>query len=415
MRLGRHEILLIAGLLCALSVVFSAHMMKLLEGIRTFEGTYGLGLLPGLSLAGLTLVFYFQGKRRQVQARAVSAATEAARARDRARELERLMTFWQALTQSFDLDSLRDVVEQYLPDIAGTQDAWVVIERAGDWQPLVGRRFVLRRGASTATSEIAAAALARAGLVARPEGIDHDDHACFPLIAAGSTLGVLALPADLDGLTHSRRLVIGAAAALFAVSLRSVQLIEEVRENSLRDALTGCVNRGHAMEVIETELQRARRSHHPVSMILFDVDRFKQVNDQHGHLCGDAVLAQIGARVRSALRGADLKCRYGGEEFLVLLPDTPVEGARRVAENLRAEIASIRIPWNGGQIGVTSSFGVAAAVPDELDPKHVIARADEALYRAKREGRDCVRVAPPFGSDLEIPSVGVQPADPTVN
>jgi diguanylate cyclase (GGDEF)-like protein len=393
MRFGRYEILLIAGLIFALSVVFSAQTMKLLQGVRTFEGDYGVGLLAGLALAAGTLVFYVQGKRRQLQVRATTAAQEATRAHERARELERLITFWHALTQSFDLDTIRDVVELHLPDLAGTQDAWVVIAQDGSWQPLLGRRFLLRNGASTPTSEVAAGALEGAGLMARPDGIEHDGHVCFPMIAAGSTVGVLGLPADLPGLTAPRRLVIGAAAALFAVSLRSVQLLEEVRQNSLRDALTGCVNRGHAMEMIEAELHRARRSRHAVSMILFDVDRFKQVNDRYGHLCGDAVLAEIGARMRATLRGSDLKCRYGGEEFLVLLPVTPLEGARRVAENLRREIGTMSIQWNGDPVNVTSSFGVASARPDELDPKALIARADEALYGAKREGRDCVRLA----------------------
>jgi diguanylate cyclase (GGDEF)-like protein len=391
MRLGRYELLLIAGLIFALSVVFSAQTMKLLEGVRTFEGDYGIGLLPGLSLAAATLVFYYHGKRRQLQLRAATTAREATRAHERAHELERLITFWQALTQSFDLDTIRDVVELYLPDLAGTRDGWVVIAQDGQWQPLLGRRFLRRGETSTTTSEAAAGALARAGCIARPDGVDHEGQACFPLIAAGSTLGVLGLPADLPGLTQAKRLVIGAAAALFAVSLRSVQLLEEVRQNSLRDSLTGCFNRGHAMEVVEAELHRARRSRHPVSMILFDVDRFKQVNDRYGHLCGDAVLAEIGARMRKTLRGSDLKCRYGGEEFLVLLPETPLEGACHVAENLRREIGEMSIPWNGGAIGVTSSFGVACARPNELDPKALIARADEALYAAKGNGRDCVR------------------------
>jgi diguanylate cyclase (GGDEF)-like protein len=393
MRFGRYEILLIAGLIFALSVVFSAQTMKLLQGVRAFEGTYGVGLLPGLSLAAATLVLYFHGKRRQLQVRATSAAQEATRAHGRARELERLITFWQALTQSFDLDTIRDVVELYLPELTGTQDGWVVVGGEGSWQPLLGRRFLLHDGKSTPTSDVAAGALERAGLIARPDGIEYDGCVCFPLIAAGSTLGVLGLPGDLPELTPARRMVIGAAAALFAVSLRSVQLLEEVRLNSLRDSLTGCVNRGHALEVVTAELLRARRSRHPVSMILFDVDRFKQVNDRYGHLCGDAVLAEIGARMRATLRGSDLKCRYGGEEFMILLPETPLEGARRVAENLRHEIAAMSIAWNGDPVQVTSSFGVATAHRDELDPKTLIGRADAALYTAKRDGRDCVRLA----------------------
>ena len=118
-----------------------------------------------------------------------------------------------------------------------------------------------------------------------------------------------------------------------------------MRENSLRDGLTGCFNRTHAIEVIDTELRRARRSQAPVSLIMFDIDHFKEINDRYGHLCGDAVLAAVGARMRDVLRGSDLKCRYGGEEFLVLLPETPLEGAKRVAETLRRELADMQIAW----------------------------------------------------------------------
>jgi len=147
------------------------------------------------------------------------------------------------------------------------------------------------------------------------------------------------------------------------------------------------------MEVVAAEMMRARRSHLPLSMIMFDIDRFKTINDRYGHLCGDAVLAEVGARMRASLRSSDLKCRYGGEEFLVLLPETPIDGAMRAAESLRKELAAIVIPWNGGNVRITSSFGVALAGPNELDPTYLIARSDEALYRAKHEGRNRVCLA----------------------
>jgi diguanylate cyclase (GGDEF)-like protein len=117
-----------------------------------------------------------------------------------------------------------------------------------------------------------------------------------------------------------------------------------VRENSVRDGLTGCNNRTHALEVIDTELRRARRSQTPVSLIMFDIDHFKDVNDRFGHLCGDAVLAAVGVKMRQVLRGSDIKCRFGGEEFLVMLPETPLEGAKRVADTLRRELSELRSP-----------------------------------------------------------------------
>jgi len=143
-----------------------------------------------------------------------------------------------------------------------------------------------------------------------------------------------------------------------------------------------------------------------VSLIMFDLDRFKSINDRYGHLCGDTVLAEVGAKMRASLRSSDLKCRYGGEEFLILLPETPVDGAHRAAETLRRELADLQIQWNGRVIRITSSFGVACARPNELDPTPLIARADEALYRAKREGRNSVRVS------ADAPSVPSAPPAP---
>jgi diguanylate cyclase (GGDEF)-like protein len=128
-------------------------------------------------------------------------------------------------------------------------------------------------------------------------------------------------------------------------------------------------------------------------MIMFDLDHFKDINDRYGHLAGDAVLNAVGKRMKEVLRGSDLKCRYGGEEFLVLLPETPLHGARRVAETLRREIAERPVPWAGEGLTITASFGLAQTIPGEVNVQAVIARADQALYRAKDDGRNCVRIA----------------------
>jgi diguanylate cyclase (GGDEF)-like protein len=393
MRFGRQEILLIVGLIVALSVTFSGQMANALQAAREFEGTHRLSLVPGLVIAIVTLLVFVQGKRRQLQERAAAVANEASHAQERARELERLVTFWQALTQSFDLDAIRDVVEHYLPEITGSRDGWLVTGAEGNWKSVIGPTSVKARGGTIGVTDLAFEALAQAGLSARPDGIEHEGQVCFPMIAAGTSLGVLGVPADAPSLTPARRLVVGAAAALLGVAVRSVHLLQEVRESTLRDPLTGCVNRAHALEVVAAELMRARRSRLPVSLIMFDLDRFKSINDRYGHLCGDAVLSEVGAKMRASLRASDLKCRYGGEEFMILLPETPLDGAHRAAETLRRELSELEIHWNDRLIRITSSFGVACARANEIDPTPLVARADEALYRAKREGRNRVSVA----------------------
>jgi diguanylate cyclase (GGDEF)-like protein len=147
----------------------------------------------------------------------------------------------------------------------------------------------------------------------------------------------------------------------------------------------------------------------PVSIIMFDLDHFKELNDRHGHLCGDAVLAHVGRRMKDVLRGSDLKCRYGGEEFLVLLPETPLHGARRVAETLRREIAERPVAWAGEAVTVTASFGLSQANPGEISLQTLVGRADRALYAAKEDGRNCVRLAAENSPSSPAPAVDLQP------
>jgi diguanylate cyclase (GGDEF)-like protein len=126
---------------------------------------------------------------------------------------------------------------------------------------------------------------------------------------------------------------------------------------------------------------------------MFDLDHFKTINDRFGHLCGDAVLAHVGQRMKAVLRGSDTKCRYGGEEFVVLLPDTPLAGARRVAETLRKDLEKGPVRWNDQILVVTASFGIAEIIAGEDTANAIIARADAALYHAKQDGRNCVRTS----------------------
>jgi diguanylate cyclase (GGDEF)-like protein len=189
-----------------------------------------------------------------------------------------------------------------------------------------------------------------------------------------------------------------AAAALLAGALKNAELFEVVHENSVRDSLTGCFNRQHAMEILDVELRRARRTKQALSLMILDLDHFKAINDRHGHLCGDAALSSVGLRMQAVLRASDVKCRYGGEEFLLLLPETTLAGAEHVAEVLRHDLEKHPVKWHkqgrdAAEVRITASIGVTTVVPGEVDPIAVIARADAALYQAKKLGRNRVCVA----------------------
>lgn len=185
-------------------------------------------------------------------------------------------------------------------------------------------------------------------------------------------------------------LVVGLQRRLAAAEAR-------IREMAVTDELTGLRNRRYVQGRLQEELSRAARSRKPISVALFDVDHFKQVNDAHGHDAGDEVLRSVAAMAQRACRASDLVARFGGEEFLIVLPETDPEGAGVIADRLRIWIEAMRVDVDGAAITVTASFGIATHAPDAAgapDVSALVKRADEALYRAKATGRNRVVHAP---------------------
>jgi diguanylate cyclase (GGDEF)-like protein len=378
MRLAsRNDAFLLGGLAVALFVVFARPIGRALTFAQEVDERRGVQLLPALVILAAVLIVHLVRRRAQMR-------LEAQAAKARAEELERLVAFGQALARSLELGAIRSAAEEYLPRLADGRDVWVLIRRAHQWEPVIGRKGAVaerERLASRALGELQAG------------GGDSDD-ICFPMIVAGVPVGVLGVSSQ-PPLTEPQRATLVGAAAVLGVSIKNAELFAEVRDASARDPLTTCFTRKHALDVIDGELRRAHRSHHPVTLVMFDLDQFKKVNDRYGHLCGDAVLASVGQRMSAVLRGSDVKCRYGGDEFLVLLPDTPLLGAYRVAETLRHELEDRPVRWNGEDIVITASFGIAALRGDELEVEGLVARADAALYRAKQTGRNRVEMADP--------------------
>jgi diguanylate cyclase (GGDEF)-like protein len=224
---------------------------------------------------------------------------------------------------------------------------------------------------------------------------------CVPMMAQGEALGVLHLQgAGGAALATSVRVPINNAVERLATSLAehislalaNLKLRETLRYQSIRDPLTGLFNRRYLEDSILRELQRAARKQRPLGIIMLDVDHFKKYNDTYGHQAGDALLRGIGALLQRNTRGDDIACRYGGEEFIIILPEAPLEIARQRAERLREEANNLATHGDPGR-AVSLSFGVAAFPEHGVNAMDLLRAADRALYRAKGAGRDRVMVA----------------------
>ena len=188
--------------------------------------------------------------------------------------------------------------------------------------------------------------------------------------------------------------------ALAATSLEMVWEIEEVSRRARTDALTGLANRRAFDEQLVQLLAHADRFGHPVSLIMADVDHFKAVNDSWGHEAGDVVLKSIAGTLTEGVRAVDLCCRYGGEEFAILLPQTTLLGAAELADRLRKSVEDRPIKTAGAELPVTISCGVACYPEGVLTKEALFAAADRALYEAKSAGRNCVKSAIPKPSGI---------------
>mgnify|MGYP002621022699 FL=1 len=164
--------------------------------------------------------------------------------------------------------------------------------------------------------------------------------------------------------------------------------LAQLEELSVRDALTGLHNRRHLETTLKAEFRRVRRYGGELSLVLFDIDHFKAVNDEYGHQAGDAVLKAVAERLCSVLRQSDVAGRYGGEEFMAILPNTELAGGMALAERLRQVIARDPVPWGDRAVSITVSIGVSALRADTASHEKLVSEADAALYRAKAEGRN---------------------------
>jgi diguanylate cyclase (GGDEF)-like protein len=217
--------------------------------------------------------------------------------------------------------------------------------------------------------------------LAAPLGSQEDSQQVF---------GIVSVARADRPFTHGERDLFAYLTSGAAVSVENVDLHETVQRQAVTDELTGLFNHRRFQEVVAAEVERARRYHQEMGLIMLDIDNFKQVNDTYGHIQGDTVLREVARVLRHSSREIDEPARYGGEEMAVALPQTDLEGAYRFAERVRRRIEALELPLaDGGTLRVTASFGVASLhTAPSADKDALVAAADSALYQAKRAGKN---------------------------
>lgn len=228
-------------------------------------------------------------------------------------------------------------------------------------------------------------------------GEPKEHYLCLPLVAHGETLGIVNIAPDTleqKDLVRRREESVRQVAELTAMTVAALQLRQKLEHQSIRDPLTGLFNRHFMQVALDRELARSERSKNPLSVFMLDVDHFKQFNDRFGHATGDVVLKEIAQTFLAHLRTEDMICRYGGEEFTIILPDTPAEAAFFAAERIRKAVAELQVvcgPVTHSDLRI--SIGVALYPEDGTAAEDLLKKADAALYRAKNEGRNQVVLA----------------------
>ncbi len=230
------------------------------------------------------------------------------------------------------------------------------------------------------------------------------DCLCAPISASEEILGLLSLcfrqgkssDSDNNGdpnTIKAKQMALTRVAEHYAVSLVNLRLRETLRMECIRDPLTGLYNRRYMEESLQREARRAKRHNTSIGIIMLDIDHFKNFNDIYGHEAGDIVLKRLGSFLQRHTRGEDIACRYGGEEFLLILPETPLEVVVQRAKELHLGVKEFRIIYQGKPLQITISAGVAVMPEHSFNVKEVVKAADTALYQAKENGRDQVMVA----------------------
>jgi diguanylate cyclase (GGDEF)-like protein/PAS domain S-box-containing protein len=331
----------------------------------------------------------------------------------RTREISTMSEMGDLLQSCQKLEEAYKVISEFVPQmipsdggalgaIASSRNLVEIVAEWGTVRPTervfsLEDCWALRRGRIHVVKERGSALCCRHLGEATP-----DSYFCYPLQAQGNTVGLLHVEASAGGsaasfdvTTPTKLRLIEAVADRIALAMANLILQEAMRQQSVRDSLTGLFNRRYMEESLERELRRAARSNRTLGILMLDLDFFKSFNDNYGHDAGDAMLREFSVLLGTTFRGGDIACRYGGEEFALILPEASLEATTQRGEVLREKTKRLNVQHRGLSLGtVTLSVGVAAFPQHGSNSEALLRAADEALYAAKQAGRDRVVVAP---------------------
>ncbi|HKI53129.1 MAG TPA: GGDEF domain-containing protein [Anaerolineales bacterium] len=353
------------------------------------------------------MVFLFRGWRTMRQ-EALERATAARQLEEHAVVDAQLSQMTSLLHACFALDEANTIIahfaRQFFPDYAGIlyvfRNSRNLLEEITKWGEQEDSEsmfapqqcWALRQGQVYKVSDPQKSILC-------PHVHNDRPYICLPMMAHGEVLALMYISPNQDiisdGISEEAHLsLLHIFTERIALALSNLKLRDTLRQQSIRDPLTGLFNRRYLEETLMTEIERARRYKRPFSIIMMDLDHFKRFNDTHGHEAGDIVLQTLGKFLQQHVRGGDIACRYGGEEFTLILPDTSLEIAQTRAEQLCEGIRTLSVEFKNQILGpLTLSVGVASFPDHGESGEMVLHAADTALYQAKSKGRDQVTVA----------------------
>ncbi|HEV2469429.1 MAG TPA: diguanylate cyclase [Candidatus Sulfotelmatobacter sp.] len=328
--------------------------------------------------------------------------TELRKRSNRATMLAKMAELLQGCSDIHDVFSvLVGMASKIFPELSGAvllfNSSREMLDVAASWTdcPLPGKSFGLQDCWALRTGHLhyvlAGDHTARCKHVITPDR----SYVCLPLVSQGESIGVLYFQMIEAGeISESITLMVNMFAKQVGLSIANLRLREALRNQSIRDPLTGVFNRRYLEETLEREVRRAARSDESLGVLMLDLDHFKKFNDTYGHEAGDDVLRETATFLSKCVRAEDVVCRYGGEEFVIILPAASLDVTRSRAEDIRLQLRDLATLHQGQPLGrLTASFGVACFPEHGATRQSLLEAADAALYRAKREGRDRVAVA----------------------